>query len=332
MAFYTVERKNIPTLLDSLMKDFTLIAPVKKGMVTSFEQVSSPEEVILAAKNTDLSPKGSIFPQKEVIFSYEGGQVKEEKAATKRILFCIRPCDAKSFGLLDRVFCEGEFMDTYYKQRRSNTTVFVMACNEPSPTCFCTSFGLGPFSREDADVFLIYLGEGFLLESVTEKGDDILSRQDLPKAVQKDINRVGELEREATDTIGDKLNVSGLRDRLSKSFDNPVWEEIHLRCVGCGVCTFFCPTCHCFDIVDEGDAEKGERIRIWDSCMFPLFTLHASGHQPRKTDKERMRQRIMHKFNYFPEKFGQPSCVGCGRCVINCPVNLDIREVIQSIV
>ncbi|MBU1931985.1 4Fe-4S dicluster domain-containing protein [Patescibacteria group bacterium] len=331
MAFYTVEKRNIPTLLDNLMKDFTLIAPVKKGKATSFEQVSSPEEVMLTTKNTDLSPKGSFFPQNEVMFSYKGGEVQKEGQETKMILFGVRPCDAKGFTLLDRVFIEGDFEDSYYKDRRKNSCMFGVSCNQPQATCFCASFDAGPFSKEGMDVSLVDLGESFLLESVTEKGDEILSRQGLPGASRKDIDRAGELEKKAKDTIRNRLNISGLKDKLYGSFDNPVWEELHQRCVGCGICTFFCPTCHCFDIVDEGDAEKGERIRIWDSCMFPLFTLHASGHQPRKTGKERMRQRIMHKFNYFPEKFGEAACVGCGRCIVNCPVNLDIREVIQEL-
>ena len=102
-------------------------------------------------------------------------------------------------------------------------------------------------------------------------------------------------------------------------------------CLGCGVCTFLCPTCHCFDILDEGDSEQGERIRIWDSCMFPLFTLHASGTNPRPGGKERMRQRIMHKFSYFLDNHDQPGCTGCGRCIRSCPVNLDIREVLEEI-
>ena len=331
MAFYTVEKKDIPTLLGNLVREFTLIAPVKRDNLTSFEQVLSPEEVILTAKNTDLSPKGSLFPQNQAIFSYEGGEVKKEGAATKRILFCVRPCDAKSFGLLDRVFCEGEFTDTYYKQRRNNTIVFAMACNEPGLTCFCTSFGLGPFSKEDADVFIVDLGRVFLAQSITEQGEAILFKQGLSKASDEDVSKIDGLRQKAESAISSGLDISNLRDRLSNSFEDPIWEELHQRCVGCGICTFFCPTCHCFDIVDEGDAEKGERIRIWDSCMFPLFTLHASGHQPRETGRERMRQRIMHKFNYFPEKFGEAACVGCGRCIINCPVNLDIREIIGKI-
>jgi Fe-S oxidoreductase len=65
--------------------------------------------------------------------------------------------------------------------------------------------------------------------------------------------------------------------------------------------------------------------------MFPIFTLEASGHNPRVSNRERMRQRIMHKFNYFVKNFGQTACVGCGRCLIHCPVNMDIREIIEMI-
>ncbi|MCK5525860.1 MAG: 4Fe-4S dicluster domain-containing protein, partial [Candidatus Latescibacteria bacterium] len=69
----------------------------------------------------------------------------------------------------------------------------------------------------------------------------------------------------------------------------------------------------------------------WDSCMFPLFTLHASGHNPRNSGNERMRQRMMHKFSYTVDNWGDTFCVGCGRCVRSCPVNLDIREVIRRV-
>ena len=114
-------------------------------------------------------------------------------------------------------------------------------------------------------------------------------------------------------------------------YDDPFWDELHLKCLGCGACTYLCPTCHCFDIVDEGNAVRGKRVRNWDTCQFALFTHHTSGHNPRQSGKERMRQRVMHKFNYFVENQGEIACVGCGRCVRNCPVNLDIRAVIEGI-
>ena len=66
--------------------------------------------------------------------------------------------------------------------------------------------------------------------------------------------------------------------------------------------------------------------------MFPSFTLEASGHNPRSLNKERMRQRIMHKFCYTVKNFEDIFCVGCGRCITNCPVNIDIRETLAEVV
>jgi len=125
-------------------------------------------------------------------------------------------------------------------------------------------------------------------------------------------------------------STEGLKENLDEMYDDPFWDELHLRCLGCGVCTYLCPTCHCFDIVDEGNGAAGQRLRNWDTCQFALFTHHTSGHNPRPTGRERMRQRVMHKFNYFVSNFGDIACVGCGRCVRECPVNLDIRAVIED--
>jgi ferredoxin len=123
-----------------------------------------------------------------------------------------------------------------------------------------------------------------------------------------------------------------MKEKLDGIFEEEVWETITNNCLGCGACTYLCPTCHCFDITDETNGKgDGIRIRTWDSCQYPLFTLHASGHNPRVNKKQRMRQRLMHKFSYTVEKNDAIFCVGCGRCVIHCPVNLDIREMLQTL-
>ena len=117
-------------------------------------------------------------------------------------------------------------------------------------------------------------------------------------------------------------------------FDSPFWDDESMSCIRCGICTYLCPTCHCFDINDEVISSyplKGKRVRTWDNCQFPDFTMHSSGHNPRPDKASRLRQRILHKYNYFVEKYGHYQCTGCGRCVSKCPVGIDIIEVLNKV-
>jgi ferredoxin len=137
-----------------------------------------------------------------------------------------------------------------------------------------------------------------------------------------------EIEDKASQKVDRSIQMDGIEKRLDLMVESSFWDRVHEKCIGCGVCTFLCPTCHCFDITDEAVNQKGQRVRNWDSCLFPIYSLETSGHNPRPTGRERTRQRLMHKFNYFPKNFGRVACVGCGRCIIYCPVQFDIREVL----
>ena len=108
-------------------------------------------------------------------------------------------------------------------------------------------------------------------------------------------------------------------------------DELGERCLACAMCTNVCPTCYCFDIRDYPNKGKSDRVRSWESCQSVGFTKIAGGHDPRANKGIRMRQRFAHKLLYFPEQFGVSHCIGCGRCVKSCPVNIDIREIITDV-
>jgi len=241
--------------------------------------------------------------------------------------------------MLDRVFGSAmqmpddkKFQDPYWKEKYDNSLIFSLACNEPLSTCFCNWLGGGPHNRDGMDVFVVDAGDHYLMEPLSDKGSAIIAKLScFTDASDDDAAIVSKLASEAESAMPVPLDLKRLGEQLTALFDESVWDEISAKCVNCGACTFSCPTCHCFDMQDEGRHGRGRRVRTWDSCMFPIFTMEASGHNPRARSKERVRQRIMHKYSYYPENYGEILCTGCGRCVMICPVNLDIREVLRKI-
>ena len=328
-----VSKKDIPNLLDKMIAEYDVLAPVKKDNFTVFKPIASGADAVLGEGNTKLPAKELFFPQSEKLFSYsvteEGAKLEAPLDDKKKVLFGVRPCDARSLKLLDNVFDNDKFQDPYYLTRRANTVMVGIGCNMPSSTCFCTSVNSGPFDTSGLDILLVDTGDAYVVELVTDKGKALADQAGLAAASDADKTAAAAAKEAAVVTC--QVNTDGLKAKLDVNFYDPIWEKIHEKCLGCGACTYLCPTCHCFDIVDDAVDCAGCRVRNWDSCAFPLFTLHGSGHNPRTSNKERYRNRIMHKFKYFVDNFNEIGCVGCGRCIKNCPVNMDIRVVLENI-
>jgi len=344
IEFKIIKKKDVLNLIKSLTKEYNIFVPVEKNSDIRFSEFKSGQNISWDYRNTKISPKEILFPQTEILFSFgTETEVKPEGPNPGRkdyLIFGIRPCDAKAISLLDKVFEGDDFQDPYYLKKRKETTIISLACNKPQIDCFCTSLKGKPDNEEGADIILFDLGEDILAKPVTKKGEKFIENLNswFKEAKESDVAKKDKLVDLSLKKIQSQVDIQNIKEKLDKAFDASFWNEIHQKCLGCGICTYLCPTCYCFDITDEINPKaedsatpEGKRVRCWDSCMYPLFTLHASGHNPRPTYKERMRQRIMHKFNYCPENFKETFCVGCGRCIRNCPVNLDLREVLVSL-
>lgn len=332
---WKLDKKDFKPFLKSLLEEYDLFAPVQliEG-VSVFKKIDHPDEVAPLTFNTQKPAKEVFFPQSEAMFRYEKAGKQHRVTSTegvgrKRVILGARPCDIQAFSIMDDVFLGKEYTDVYYGNKRKATTVIGFACHRPLSTCFCSSVGGGPFLRKGSDLFLIDLGTIFIVELLTEKGMVFQKNKFFKEADTKEIGLAQEIEEKASQKADASIPVEGIDRRTDLMMESPFWDRMHEKCIGCGVCTFLCPTCHCFDIVDEAMTDTGQRVRNWDSCSFPLYSQETSGHNPRPTGRERTRQRLMHKFNYFPKNFGRVACVGCGRCILYCPVNFDIRQAIQ---
>lgn len=331
-----IRKQHLASLIERLLKTCEVFAPVEKESAVEFTRLEHADPICLDFLNVRVPPKKMFFPQSEAILHYEkreaGFRVESTQGLDKkRILLGMRPCDVQAMALLDHVFDGDVYRDPYYLDKREKSVIIAIGCNQPATTCFCSSMESGPFSRTGADIFLTDIGETYVIDVLTPKGRQIMEGTLLADASPDDMEKAKEIASRAEKNVISSVERVGLPEKLDQIAASDFWSRLHEKCIGCAICTFLCPTCHCFDIVDEGRETKGERVRHWDTCFFPLYTQETSGHNPRPTGLQRMRQRIMDKFNYFVKSFGKTACVGCGRCITYCPVNLDIREVIEEI-
>lgn len=335
MDILTLSKEKMPDLIQKMIAQYDVIAPKKYDDITLYERIMDPSEISLEFLNSEMPPKAQFFKQTETLFKFTPGvkgtiedvDINDKKTA----IFGIRPCDAKSMAILDLVF-DGDYKDDYYLTKRENTILVGLSCIQPGRNCFCTSFNDGPASADNVDILLTDIGDKYYVEVKSDKGKQLVKNKDklFKPATPEDKEMKKEAEEKATDVIKRSVDTDSTADKLDEAFDNPLWEKVAAKCLGCGICTYLCPTCHCFDIQDERVLDRGARVRVWDTCMNPEYTLQASGYNPRPARMNRTRNRIYHKYNYIPRNHKVIACVGCGRCIDNCPVNIDIIDVVTK--
>ena len=290
------------------------------------------------ALNTNKSPKDFFFPQTEDLmrFKTEGKNIEiidVRRESEDFVVFGVRACDVKSFDVLDRVFLT-EPQDSFYAMKREHGTIVSVACTRPSETCFCQTFGINA-AEPAGDVSVWKDADALYLQPNTKKGNALV--ESLGDILEECSDEAVNTQKEKISKVMDKLPLKNLSTdafgagKTQELFNNPAWDELSSACLGCGTCTFVCPTCQCYDIKDFNTGNGVIRYRCWDSCMYSEFTKMAHGNN-RLTQKERFRQRFMHKLVYYPENNdGLFSCVGCGRCLARCPISMNIVKVMKKI-
>lgn len=321
-----------------IAKNAALYLPVDQNDGSSAYKKWEEGTVWSNALNTVKSPKDFFFPQTEDLmqFKTEGKNIEifdTRTALEDFVVFGVRACDVKSFDILDRVFLT-EPVDSFYAEKRNHGVIISLSCTKPAETCFCKTFGIDPANplgdisswKTDTDIYF---------EANTEKGEALLNS--LSHLLEESDNSAVNEQKAKINAIMDKLPLKNLKTdafgggKTGELFNAPEWDELSESCLGCGTCTFVCPTCQCYDIKDFNTGNGVIRFRCWDSCMYSDFTRMAHGNN-RLTQKERFRQRFMHKLVYYPENNdGLFSCVGCGRCLAKCPISMNIVKVMKKI-
>ncbi|MFJ1654559.1 4Fe-4S dicluster domain-containing protein [Streptomyces sp. NPDC088337] len=255
----------------------------------------------------------------------------EELPPPRYAFLGVRPCDLRAIAIQDRVLTGGPHHDAVYQGRRSGAFLVAVECTEPGGTCFCVSMGTGPSAGSGYDLVMTEVvdedGHRFWIRSGSQEGADILAELPAHPAdpATRDAGRAGVTA--AANRMGRTMPEADLRNLMAGTLDAPRWDDVAGRCLTCGNCTMVCPTCFCTTTEDVTDltGDHAERWRLWDSC-FDLDFSHLHDGPVRASTRSRYRQWMTHKLGTWYDQFGSSGCVGCGRCIVWCPVAIDITE------
>jgi formate hydrogenlyase subunit 6/NADH:ubiquinone oxidoreductase subunit I len=343
MSVFSVEtdKAGLQKFYEEIIGKFETYAPVEKFGKYDYKRVSSlkdcdPDSPI----ETTMSVKPLFFPKTAKIMKFiedntgtTVSETDEDPLVGKRVVLGVKHCDARSLQVLDQVY-NWDYIDTDYQKRRQNTVIISTRCDKAGAQCFCTSLDYDVENSDAHDVRIINGLDGKIyIQAITEKGNAFLQESSIKNPASENANEeIKKHYQSFESSFRLKMNYAEVNAKLQKLFDSPEFDTVSSNCIGCNTCAFICPTCHCFKISDEKIKDTGVRYKSYDSCNNGYFTLMAGGHNPRPVKYRRWRQRAMHKFVYYKERFGMNLCVGCGHCAISCPVNISIFDVVSQVV
>jgi len=334
MKVLRLEKKIFPLFMYTLAKQWEIWGPIKKNDKHVFQKINHFTELDLKATRTVIPPKKFFVPSQFNMFSFDSdgySEVMEE--LSPKILFGVHPCDIHGILILDKLFSM-EHPDPYYMKRREKTIIVGYSC-VPDDKCFCHATRTSVI-EEGYDLFFSDLKEFYLVWVGSSRGDDLikLNPELFEEKIQKhDIEKFLEWKiwRDSQHML--QIDFSVLPDMMELRYTDPIWEEMASSCLACGSCSMVCPTCNCYNVHDYhrfGKAD-GKRARSWDSCMFREYSLVAGGHNFREKKADRLKLWYTHKLQAFIGQFGKPSCIGCGRCIDTCPVDINVMTVARAL-
>lgn len=333
----TVLISELKPLLDAVAEQMDLYVPKKTGTHYVYNRYDPSTDVPVEFNNirTCTPVKEFLFPLRELAAVYP--EPSEPKDIKPFAVFGLKDCDLRSIEVLDKVFAEEEFEDTFYVSRREKMFIISSDCSDPAQSCFCNVLNGQPFAQSEFDLNVSQIMDRFIIEVGSQKGKDFIDKNpgiftEATDALlaDRDKNRAeaqNQLEKNNADL---KFDVP-VNEIVQNSQDSDVYDEEATTCVECQACTRVCPTCHCFYLYDTKQEDYFTKMKMWDSCMSLVYAEVAGGANPRKMLGDRLKHRFMHKFSYFLDRYGIEMCVGCGRCVDAEAGEVDIRKVLKKL-
>jgi len=335
-----ISKDNLFKLLEALKADYEVYVPVRKGEQRFYKKYTHPAKDIEIGEVRPFEPVKAFFSRAREIVAEDFKSDLPKSDVKPFAIIGVKACDLKGFKVQDHVFKNHDYQDPFYIKRREENLIISADCTCAIDTCFCLALGIKPHPKEDFDINLSKVEDGFVVEDGSKKGRELIAKHSslFEKAKEKGVSAREDSRKTVIEEVERNIKESKVprqdayKGIIEKAHASEIWVDEAKECVECGACNMICPTCHCFLLYDQKDEKKMARLRIWDSCMIKDFARVAGGANPRPQLWMRLRNRFEKKFDFFPKVADIYACTGCGRCISACPAKIDIRKVLKRLV
>ncbi|MBC7286563.1 MAG: 4Fe-4S dicluster domain-containing protein [Armatimonadetes bacterium] len=327
-------------LMQKLSQEARVVAPRRREgrKQWQFADVEDPGKVELNYTTTILPPKKYAFPPQEPFVHYRfGDQFSAEPVIEGQpiVLFGVHPCDIYGLECLD-ISMTDQYADPNWVSRRKMMRVVGIDC-QPDEHCFCATMGTAT-AKTGYDLFLTPINDWteYVADAATDAGEQMLQMVASREVTSADMAQVRQWQADKVAEQADRRLNASLPDlplHFTTFVNSPVWQRYADKCYSCGTCNTTCPTCFCFDVLDQLKLSmvEGYRVRVWDGCMLEDFAVVAPHENFREDRRDRIRHRFYRKYAYLFTRYGRPYCCGCGRCVRQCLADIDPVAVINEL-
>lgn len=338
--YVVLNKDNFDGFISRLSKTQRVAAPVSKGYNNfAFEDVSSGKEIAIKYIPTVLPPKKYFMPQQETLLEFntsKGLDVRPVVEFETMVLFGVHTCDLAGIQCLNIALSQRP-RDYNYLLRKNRIAIIGLECNEYCDEYASCALVNANMPSGGYDLFFTDMGDYFIVHVNTQSGEELIETakyfENADKTHMDALTSLREKKKEIfrNEVPIDPKEIPALFDR---SFESGVWKGLGERCLACGNCTNVCPTCYCFDVIEEPNLELngGRRYRKWDSCQLEPFAKVSSGENFRAERSERQRHRYYRKFSYPVKKFLRFFCTGCGRCSRTCMADIMLKETLNALI
>ena len=338
MRILKMQSKFLDEFLKSLEKFGALYGPVHRNGVLMYDRVESVSELELSDDHHHpMIPVKKLFNPKQFTMLHfnEKGFYPDYSMIEKRVIIGVHPCEIHGILRLDEIFLNDP-VDPYYAGLRDNSAIIGFSC-WPTEDSLCKSAGTD-IVDEGFDLFFMNLKDFYLVWVGSSRGYDMIhEREDFfeQDVSHEDMQTYIEWRTKRNKVFKLDIDFGSMPDVMELAHNSKVWDYFAEKCLSCGQCTMVCPTCNCYnvsDVLDVTNETTGRRERTWDSCMFADYSLVAGGHNFRESRADRLKLWYTHKLKTFGSEYGRPGCIGCGRCVDTCPVDINVVTVSQALI